>query len=133
MSEGCAEMRPTNIKDLQAKSKRLRVRVFDPAREGDPYTAVVESNTNSVFNQIVTLRFAPTGDIHARCTCTWAQYGGVGCTHVLAALHALALRKQRALSFWLSPEEAHRQKQRVLRLTDGHPDGDVWVTSRQLA
>lgn len=125
-------MKPVNIKELQTKSKALKVRMFDPVDLGDPYTAVVDSSSNSTFNQIVTIRFAPDGTINARCTCTWARYGGVGCAHVLAALSKLAGRKHRALSFWLTPEEAQRQKQRVLRLV-GIGDGELWITSRRPA
>jgi len=125
-------MKPVNIKDLQLKARDLRVRVFDPGRPGEPYTAVVESSSQSTFNQIVTIRFVSEEEINARCTCTWAQYGGVACTHVLAALNALASRKRRALSFWLTPEDAHRQKQRVLKLK-GEGGGNVWVTSRRPA
>ena len=124
-------MRPVNIKELQAKSKGLNVRLFDPARSDDPYTAIVTSKSNGALNQIVTIRFERDGQINARCTCTWAQFGGIACAHVLAALQKLANRKRRALSFWLSPEEAHRQKQRVLRLVGN--EGDVWITSRRPA
>ena len=123
--------RPVNIKDLQARSKDMGVRLFDPAWPGDPYTAIVESSSNPALNQIVTIRFGRNGRIKARCTCTWAQYGGVACAHVLAALSKLAGRKRRALSFWLTPEEAQRQKQKVLRLSSA--DGDVYITSRSPA
>ncbi|HRE49731.1 MAG TPA: SWIM zinc finger domain-containing protein [Aggregatilineales bacterium] len=122
-------MRPVNIKDLQDKSRDLGVRLFDPARPNDPYTAIVESRTSSTFNHVVTLRFNRKGDIHARCTCTWARYGGVACAHVLAALSKLAERKERTLSFWLSAEEAQRQKQRVLRLLS--EEGAIYITSRR--
>lgn len=124
-------MRPVNLKELQAKARELRVRIFDPAHPDDPYTAVVESSSNSSFNQIVTIRFGPQGEIAARCTCTWAHYGGMGCTHVMAALLKLAGRKQRGLSFWLTPEEARRQKHRVLRLRSN--GDDLWITSRTVA
>lgn len=121
-------MRPVNIKKLQARSKSLRLRMFDPAEPGDPYTAVVESGSNPALNQIVTVYFEADGHISARCTCTWAQYGGIACSHVLAALSRLASRNHRLLSFWLSPDEARRQKQRMLQLSG---DGDaVWITSR---
>jgi uncharacterized Zn finger protein len=122
-------MKPVNIKDLTTRAKGLRVRTFDPARHGDPYTAVVESESNLALNQVVTVRFTPNGEIIARCTCAWAQHGGMACSHVLATLLQLAERKQRALSFWLTAEEAQRQKHRVLRLRGG--DGEVFVTSRR--
>lgn len=125
-------MKPVNIKNLQARARDLHVRVFDPARPGEAYTAVVESSSQSTFNQIVTIRFVSAEIINARCTCTWAQYGGVACTHVLAALNALASRKRRALSFWLTSEDAHRQKQRVFKLI-GAGGTDVWITSRRPA
>lgn len=122
-------MKPVNIKEIQDKSRTLGVRLFDPARPGDPYTAVVESTTNPAFNQVVTLRFSKNGDIRARCTCTWARFGGVACAHVLAALNRLAERKGRTLSFWLTPEDAGRQKHRLLRLVGD--DGYIFVTSRR--
>ncbi len=68
-------MRPVNIKELQAKSKELNVRLFDPARSDDPYTAIVTSKSNGALNQIVTIRFERNGQINARCTCTWASPG----------------------------------------------------------
>ncbi len=128
-------MKPKQIKALQNRSKNLVVRVIDPVKPGEPYIVIVGSGTSASFNRIVTIHFDPDGHIHARCTCKWAEHGGVGCSHVLAALNALAARKHRALSFWLTPEEAQRQKQRVFRLTDGRREDhgeNLWITSRQL-
>jgi hypothetical protein len=122
-------MKPVNLKVLQAKSKVLIVRVFEPARASDPYTAIVESSSQSTFNQVVTIRFTPNGEIRARCTCTWARYGGVACVHVIASLNKLAERKGRDLSFWGSQAEARRQKQRVFKLVS--ESGEVWITSRR--
>jgi uncharacterized Zn finger protein len=125
-------MRPKKIKDLQARSKKLMVRIMDPLEPGDPYVMVVNSGTNPYLSRVVTIKFGRDGTISARCTCQWAQHGGMGCTHVIAALSKLAARKKRALSFWLTPEEAQRQKQHLLRLSDGRTE-NIWITSRQPA
>ncbi len=124
-------MKPKKIKELQARSKKLSVRVFDPVHPGDPYAMIVSSGTWRTLNRIVTVKFKPDGTINTRCTCRWAQYGGAACTHVLAALQKLAERKQRKLSFWLTAEEAYRQKQSLFRLSNG--SDEIWVTSRRPA
>jgi uncharacterized Zn finger protein len=125
-------MRPKKIKDLQARSKKLMVRIMDPLEPDDPYVMIVNSGTNPYLSRVVTIKFGRDGTISARCTCQWAQHGGMGCTHVIAALSKLAARKKRALSFWLTPEEAQRQKQHLLRLSDGRTE-NIWITSRQPA
>jgi hypothetical protein len=53
----------------------------------------------------------------------------VGCTHVLAALEALAARRGRVLSFWENREAARRQKRRTFYLP-GRDDDGIWITSR---
>jgi hypothetical protein len=125
-------MKPRRIKYLQNKSKDLPTTVIDPVDKGDPYVVVVGSRTNRYLNRIVTVKFEPNGTVNARCTCTWAYFGGTGCVHVIAALQKLASRKQRILSFWLSPEEAQRQKQHVIKLI-GETNEDIWITSRRPA
>jgi uncharacterized Zn finger protein len=122
-------MKPRKIKDLQARSKELAVRVIDPVYPGDPYIMVVNSGTRTTLNRIVSVKFERDGTINARCTCRWAQFGGAACTHVIASLQKLAERKKRKLSFWLTSEEAHRQKQSLFRLRNG--GDDIWITSRR--
>jgi uncharacterized Zn finger protein len=124
-------MKPKKIKTLQAKSKRLTVRVIDPVYPDDPYAMIVSSGTQRTLNRIVTVKFERDSTITARCTCRWAQFGGAACSHVIAALQKLAERKQRKLSFWLTAEEAHRQKQSLFRLRNG--GDDIWITSRHPA
>jgi hypothetical protein len=124
-------MRPKRIKFLQTRSKELPTVVIDPVEKGDPYVVVVGSRTNRYLNRVVTVTFEPDGAVNARCTCQWARSGGTGCVHVIAALQKLASRKQRSLSFWLSPEEAKRQKQHVIKLRG--VDEDIWITSRRPA
>ncbi len=124
-------MRPKRIKYLQSKSRNLVATVIDPADKDDPYVVVVTSRTNPYLNRVVTVQFRPDGAVVARCTCQWARFGGMGCVHVIAALQKLASRKQRALSFWLSPEEARRQKQHLSRLGDPGTDEAIWITSRR--
>ncbi len=120
-------MRPKHIKQLQTQSRQLTV------RRVDHHTFVVESVSNPNANHIVTVRFDKDGTVRARCTCPWAINRGVACTHVMAALEYLASRKGRTLSFWLSDEDAYRQKHRIFYLAGGSRDvGDsgVWITSR---
>ncbi len=126
-------MRPKRIKYLQSKSRNLPTTVIHPVEKGDPYVVVVGSNTNRYLNRIVTVKFEPDGTINARCTCQWARFGGTGCVHVIAALQKLASRKRRTLSFWLSPEEARRQKQHLNKLSGVARDEDIWITSRRPA
>ncbi len=124
-------MKPTNIKRLQSRSRRLR------ARRVDRQTLVVESASNPAANHVVTVRFYPDGTLRARCTCPWALNRGIACVHVMAALEYLAARKGRTLSFWPSHSDAARQKHRVFYLhgangTNGD-NGGVWITSRPAA
>src|SRR5438093_13125060 len=126
-------MRPKRIKDIQFRSRMLPTTVIDPVDRGDPFVVVVGSNTNRYLNRVVTVKFEPDGTINARCTCQWARYGGTGCVHVIAALQKLAARKRRTLSFWLSPEEAQRQKQHCIKLSGAFRGEDIWITSRRPA
>jgi uncharacterized Zn finger protein len=112
-------MIPKNIKALQRESKGLRVQPIDPR------TLVVSSASNPDHRYVVSVRFGREGEVRAACTCPWAAYNGIGCSHVMAALEHMAALKRRKLSFWGSQEEAARQKQRVFQL-----HGGVWITSR---
>lgn len=117
-------MKPTNIKRLQLQSRKLRV------RRVDRNTFAVDSLSNPLANHIVTVQFYPHGVVHARCTCPWALNHGVACSHVMAALDFMASRKGRTLSFWSTPEEARRQKQRVFYLAGENRTDGIWITSR---
>ncbi len=117
-------MKPKYIKQLQAQSRRLQ------ARRVDHDTFVVESVSNPVANHVVTVKFEHDGTIHTRCTCEWAINQGIACSHVMAALEHLASIRGRTLSFWLTEEEAKRQKQRVFYLAGGRHEDGVWITSR---
>ena len=116
-------MIPRNIKDLQANSRHLRPRLVDAD------TVIVESASDPESNHTVTIQFKPDGIVHARCTCPWAEHHGVACSHVMAALEYLASLKNRTLSFWTDPEQAHRQKRRVFYLEGENRQG-IWITSR---
>lgn len=121
-------MRPKYIKRLQAESKRLHV------RRVDRQTYAVESTTNPLAQHIVTVRFGPHNTVHARCTCPWAINRGVACSHVMATLDHLAGQKGRRLSFWLTQEDAERQKHRTFYLAGAsHEEEGVWITSRPAA
>lgn len=118
-------MKPVEIKKLQRRSRNLGV------RRAAPNTLVVYSRSNPNSQHIVTLESEKSGIIHARCTCPWAQNGGYGCSHVMAALNYVATKQQRAISFWSDLEEAQKQRHRILRLTGGHnTDGEIYITSR---
>ena len=119
-------MKPNRIKALQNKGKRLSARVIRHTHNS--YVLLVGSSSTATLNFIVSVDFHDDGLISARCTCKWAEHGGIACSHVMAALLKLASTKQRALSFWLTPEEAKRQRQSVFNLKLGKES--VWITSR---
>ena len=125
-------MRPSQLKSLQAKSRRLVVRVIRPETRDDAFVAIVSSQSSMALNRVVTIKFNRDGSINARCTCQWAEHGGIACCHVIAALSKLAARKHRKLSFWLTPEEALRQKQSVFQLRGGGFEDKIWITSRRV-
>ncbi len=122
-------MRPRHLKYFQSRSKDLTARVIDPDEKGEPYVVIVTSASNRSLNRIVTVVFGRDGTVKARCTCPWACYGGIACSHVMAALRKLAARKHRRLSFWLTGEAARRQKHHLVWLR-GRKDETVWITSR---
>src|SRR5215470_10862603 len=106
-------MKPRNLKSLQAKARQLKTTVIDSN------TVLVESQLTP--NHIVTVRPQQRRGqseitLQAHCTCAWSQHGGVACSHVLAALAALAAQKNRKVSFWLTPEEARRQRHHTLQI-----------------
>lgn len=117
-------MKPREIKRLQSRSRKLRVRLVAPN------TLVVTSTSNPYAHHIVTISSSPDGIIQGRCTCPWAQNGGHGCSHVMASLNFLAARQQRVISFWGDKSDAERQKHRVLRLMGNQQDDDIFITSR---
>ena len=123
-------MRPRQLKVLQAKSKALQAQVIKPAHTTEAFVIVVGSGSMGVLNRIVTVRFLRDGTINARCTCQWAEHGGIACSHVIAALNKLAERKHRRLSYWLTPEEAYRQKKALFQLSGEHSSDAIWITSR---
>jgi hypothetical protein len=94
------------IKKLQAASQRLMVIPRDPERR----RYLVESASQSGRYYEVALQ--PDG-LSGHCTCMWAQYGGINCKHVLAALRA-EYQPWGTLSFWPTSEDARRQHRRVL-------------------
>jgi uncharacterized Zn finger protein len=119
-------MLPKNIKQAQSRSRKLNARVV--GRQ----TVIVDSQTEAPGRHAVTVRYRPDSQvIEASCTCSWSAHQGVACAHVMAALATLAERKGRALSYWLTEEEARRQRHRRFFLTRTGERGEgVWVTSR---
>ena len=114
-------MKPRHLKLLHQKAKRLKTIIIDSN------TVLVQSQKTP--NHIVTLRPRRDGRIEAHCTCAWALHGGIACSHVLAALTVLAAQKKRQVSFWLTPEEAQRQRHHILQVT-GEKGSSIWLTSR---
>ena len=129
-AESWLMMRPSQLKVLQAKSKRLHAQMITSHHEEKAFVMIVGSRSNAALNRVVTVRFQPDGTIYARCTCQWAEHGGIACSHVIAALNKLAEHKQRRLSYWLTSEEAHRQKKALFQLTGDQASDLVWITSR---
>ena len=119
-------MKPRNIKHLHVRARHLQAHIIDRR------TIAVSSTTTPTANHIVTLDYNSEGTIRAHCTCPWALNGGIACSHVLAALDALAARRGRALSFWNSRAEARRQKHRTFHLVGSREEDDngLWITSR---
>lgn len=126
-------MTPKQLHRLKEKGKRLSVRIIAPDVDHLPYTAIVGSRSNAVFNHFVTVKFQPDGSIVARCTCPWAEHGGIACSHVMATLGKLAQKKQRVLSFWPTFEDAVRQKRTVFSLVSNITTERIWITSRPVS
>jgi hypothetical protein len=120
-------MKPKDIKNLQAQSRNLRAEIIGKN------SLVVTSRSNLALNHVVTFDMRRDSELHARCTCIWAQHGGHGCSHVMAALAHLASNKNRKISFWLNQEDAKRQRHHMLRLAAGGRDDNIWITTRPLA
>jgi hypothetical protein len=117
-------MKPKDIKHLQAQSRGLRAEIVGPN------TLVVTSRSNPNLNHLVTIEVRADGELGARCTCAWSKHGGYGCSHVMAALAHLAANKKRRISFWLSEDDARRQRNHTLRLEGGRGGDPIWITTR---
>lgn len=118
-------MKPKHIKQLHDRARSLRAHILNS------HTVVVDSSATSTASHVVTISYDADGLIQARCTCPWALNGGIACSHVIAALDALAGRRKRVLSFWGNYDQARRQKHRMFYLASRPTDRDgVWITSR---
>ncbi|MFO7169498.1 MAG: SWIM zinc finger family protein [Chloroflexota bacterium] len=95
------------VKTLQRASRRLEVVPRDPQRG---QYLVASASQPGVFYSVDLDSRALAG----RCTCPWAQHGGVNCKHVLAALryHYTGLG---GLSFWRTLADARRQHRRTVK------------------
>jgi hypothetical protein len=94
------------LKKLQAASRELLVVPRDPERG----RYLVESGSETGRFYEVALQRA---ELAGHCTCTWAQYGGINCKHVLAALRS-HYEPWGRLSFWPTRDTARRQHRRIL-------------------
>jgi hypothetical protein len=118
-------MKPRNIKQLQAESRKLQAHWLDSD------TVIVESRSDPDHCHAITFTFDGDDQVYAHCTCEWSQNHGVACSHVMAAMEHLAELKGRTLSFWLTMEDAKRQKSRTFYLARRQDDNNgVWITSR---
>ncbi|MGB7338576.1 MAG: SWIM zinc finger family protein [Phototrophicaceae bacterium] len=120
---------PKNIKDLQHVSRDLTT------KRVDFNTYMVTSRTHPDTDYIVTVTFDKDGrHVKADCTCQWATFNGIACSHVLATLEFMAAQKKRTLSFWNEETNARRQKHRLFKLVSNRDDekdqSHVWITSR---
>jgi SWIM zinc finger len=95
------------VKRLQEVSRRLMVVPRDPERGR---YLVASAHDSDRYYQVAVQRDGLSG----HCTCPWAQYGGINCKHVLAALRA-EYAPWGALSFWPTGDDARRQHRHVLR------------------
>jgi len=94
------------VKKLQAASRRLMVIPRDPER--GRYLVASAGDPSRAYQ--VSLQ---RGELAGHCTCLWAQYGGINCKHVLAALREHYASAGR-LSFWPNRDAAERQHRRIL-------------------
>lgn len=94
------------VKDLQRASRRLAVIPLDPCHG----RYLVASGTQA--GQVYRVTIEPER-LEGSCSCPWAQYGGINCKHVLAALRA-HYGGQGSLSFWRTRSDARRQHRPVL-------------------
>ena len=118
-------MQPKNLKELQSNSRKLY------ARKVDKHTYAIESHSDPFVNHRVTVTFDSEGNVYSQCTCTWAVKNGTACSHVFAALEHMAAEKGRKLSFWLTAEDARRQKHRTFYVTSPkNRRQGVWITTR---
>lgn len=121
-------MLPKHIKQVQRRSRKLT------ARQVGRQTVVVDSASESPGRHAVSVRYDADGEtIIAHCTCNWSNHNGVACSHVMAALAMMASRRGRALSYWLTEDDARRQRHRRFFLTRGARTEGVWITSRPAA
>ena len=94
------------VKQLQEASRGLMVVPRDPER--GRYLVASAHDTDRYY-QVAVQR----DELSGHCTCPWAQYGGINCKHVLAALRA-EYEPWGALSFWPTSDDARRQHRHVL-------------------
>ncbi len=117
-------MLPKHIKQVQRRSRHLHARKVG-------LSIMVDSATEVPGRYVVTIRYNPTSDtITAYCSCNWGNHHGVACSHVMAALEMMAAQKGRSLSYWLTEDEARRQRHKRFYLTRGDDAEGVWITSR---
>jgi hypothetical protein len=123
-------MLPKNIKQAQSRSRKLSARII--GRQ----TIIVDSQSEAPGRHAVTIRYLPDRlTIEASCTCSWSSHQGVACAHVMAALETLAASKGRTLSYWLTEDQARRQRHRRFFLTragERERTEGVWITSRPM-
>lgn len=94
------------LKALQRESRRLDV---IPLTTDEERYHVASGSTSGRYYEVV---LDPVS-LEGRCSCPWAEHGGVNCKHVLAVLQARFAPEGR-LSFWQRRQDARRQHRRVI-------------------
>ncbi|MFA4972982.1 MAG: SWIM zinc finger family protein [bacterium] len=119
-----------NVKQLQERSRGMVVRVMSTSRQA-AFCYVQSGSDESVWYSVRVWNDA-RGLLHTRCSCPWGQHRPkespeCACSHVMAAMEALAGLVGRSLSFWLDMADAERQHRPIVE-----PRAEVVATSRKV-
>lgn len=94
------------LKALQRASRSLDV---IPLTSADERYHVASGTTPGRYYEVT----IDPATLEARCSCPWAEYGGVNCKHVLAVLRA-RYASEGSLSFWQRRQDARRQHRKLI-------------------
>lgn len=97
-----------NVKHLQDSSKNIEVKQINKHL----YSAGSPENQ---FKHLVIIRKREDG-VRIECNCKFGMYGGEGCVHSLAVVRYILSRKGRIPSFWISKEDAVKQRRKVIQI-----------------
>lgn len=109
-----------NLRLLEQKAKQMPVTEIRVVADNTYRVHVSGEAQDSPRMWTVYVKFLDTESLMARCNCTyWTQRHGnvVGCSHILAALHALGAQKHRQVEVFGTRREAEASRpEKVLRL-----------------